>query len=341
MQPDAPAFVRPAPSGRAMLDAAQQLKGLGIMLVVAAHLVKYQTLGEPLWYSVFKFKVYLFHMPLLMFVSGYLFFHTGAHENQGKDLRHYLRRRANRLLVPFFAIAFISLAAKLLLRSRLYVDEAPAGWKEALLSLLVNTEQSPVQTVWFLLALFVFCCVTPALYRRLENNRLLLLVFAACLYPLPVPDIAFANRLTGFYLFFAAGAVAQSWRYLELPSARHALPLMLLFLTLLALPFNRLVGLPVCGLLACLALPRLLPLLGAMALRLLAFCGRHSMAIYLLNVMAVGVAKAAFLRVAAYQPWQFVPLLLVTFTAGLFGPVLVKWLLGLSPRTCILHRYLS
>lgn len=43
----------------------------------------------PAWYDQFKFKIYLFHMPLLMFASGYVYFHTGAHERPLSKLSGY------------------------------------------------------------------------------------------------------------------------------------------------------------------------------------------------------------------------------------------------------------
>lgn len=323
------------------IDAIEHLKGLAILLVVAAHLVKHQTLDSAPWYELFKHKVYLFHMPLFMFASGYVYFHRGAHRIPLAGLAQYAGRRADRLLVPFFALALLALAGKLLLAQVVYVDEAPPTLAQALASAFMHTEASPVQTIWYLFVLCVFCLVTPLLYRVAGRRLLLLAVFAACLYPLAPPDVLFADRLTAFFIFFVAGGVARSRQFLaRLPGPRCSALLGAAFALSLALPLQRDAGLLACGLAAALAVPALLQWAPRTVLAGLHFCGRHSMAIYLFNVIAIGAAKALFLHLVDYDAALFIPLLLVTFCAGLAGPLLVEWAAGRSPRTAFLYRYI-
>lgn len=324
------------------LDAIEHLKGVAIILVVAAHLVKYRTLGATDWYELFKYKVYLFHMPLFMFASGYVYFHRGAQLQRLSQLPGYAARRADRLLVPFFGLGMLIVAGKLLLSGFAYVDEAPATLAHALRGLVMDTENSPVLTIWYLFVLFVFCVATPVLYRLAGGRLALLALFAAFLYTLPVPDILFANRLAEFYLFFVAGGIAQSRRWLErLPGPWLALLLGGGFALLLALPFDRTAGLVVCGLAAALAIPSALRHAPDRLLDVLHFCGRHSMPVYLFNVIAIGAAKAFFLKTFTYEPGLFLPLLGVTFCAGIGAPLLLAWLTGLSSRTALIHRYIS
>lgn len=333
--------MNPTTRHNARIDAIEQLKGVAIILVVAAHLVKHGTLFAADWYEIFKYKIYLFHMPLFMFASGYVFFHTGAHRTPPARLPAYGARRADRLLVPFLALGLITLAGKLALSGIAYVDEAPSTLPLALADAVSHTESSPVLTIWYLFVLFVFCLATPVLYRLAGGRMVLLALLAACLYPLPTPDFLFANRITGFYIFFVAGGLAQSWRLLEHP--RHPLPglfCIAVFALMLMLPLRRDVGLVLCGLTSCLAIPVLLTWMPVSLRAAMQFCGRHCMSIYLFNVIAIGVAKAAFLRLFTYDAALFVPLLCVTFAAGIGLPLLLKWASGLTPRTALIHRYI-
>ena len=81
------------------------IKGLAIFLVVMGHAIAWQFED---FYGVFGsgeklplfwwFFIYSFHMPLFMFVSGYLF----PHQFKGwKDISSYLIRKIYTLAIPF------------------------------------------------------------------------------------------------------------------------------------------------------------------------------------------------------------------------------------------------
>jgi fucose 4-O-acetylase-like acetyltransferase len=328
--------------GPLRLDIIEHIKGAAILLVVAAHLVKYQTLDAPSWYELFKFKVYLFHMPLFMFASGYVYFHMRAHEKALHDFRAYAVRRADRLLLPFLAVGLAAVLGKLAFARFAYVDEAPPTLAAGLLSLVLHTENSPALTIWYLFVLFVFSLVTPWLLHLLRQNRILLALLAAALYLVELPDILFANRVTQFYLFFVAGGVAQSWHLLERrPKWPFAAAAALLFAILVALPLERPLGLVLCGMAACAAVPALLHHAGVATRRVLQTLGRNAMTIYLFNVFAIGLAKVVFLKLVPYDRSTFPLLLLVTFASGVLVPILIRRSSALLPPGAPLRRYLS
>lgn len=89
------------------------LKGIAILLMVMGHVIPW-TLGEAdflhcslyelhgnQFFSSLVYKIiYSFHMPLLFFVSGFLFYKSGINHD-----RHYLKdclnRRVHRILIPY------------------------------------------------------------------------------------------------------------------------------------------------------------------------------------------------------------------------------------------------
>jgi fucose 4-O-acetylase-like acetyltransferase len=307
------------------LALIEAVKGFGIVLVVAAHLVKYGTPGVPDWYTAFKFKVYLFHMPLLMFMSGYVFRLASHHERGLDDPSRYAARRADRLLLPFFFLGVLTIVGKWLAARWIEIDEPPQSLTSGLISIFVGTESSPVLTIWYLFVLFVYCVSTPALHALAGRSWVVLWLVALAVHFIPVTDFVYANRVFQFYVFFIGGCLAAELAFIRrIPG--HGLGLLALagFGLVLMFPWNRDAGLLVCGLLACLALPSAIAMLPAGSRNVLARLGRVSMVIYLFNVIFIGVGKAIYRISVPADLRSFGLLLFVTFAAGLFGPILLK-----------------
>jgi fucose 4-O-acetylase-like acetyltransferase len=311
----------------ARIALIEAVKGLGIILVVAAHLVKFGTPGVPDWYTIFKFKVYLFHMPLLMFMSGYVFRYANHHVRGLSDFSGFAGRRANRLLVPFLVIGVITIFGKWFSAMWFSIDEAPSGLASGLMSIFINTESSPVLTIWYLFVLFVYCLVTPVLFVVFRKHWSWLGLFALALYFIRLDDILYANRIVQYYVFFVAGCIAADREFLQRFSGSSlsvSVAAMAGFMLLLMFPWNREYGLLVCGLLSCLAVPALIDVLPERMRAMLGYFGSCSMTIYLLNVIFIGIAKVAYDLVFPPDYQSFGLLLAVTFVAGLFGPILLK-----------------
>jgi fucose 4-O-acetylase-like acetyltransferase len=309
----------------ARIALIEAVKGLGIILVVAAHLVKFGTPGVPDWYSIFKFKVYLFHMPLLMFMSGYVFRYANHHVRGLADFSGFAGRRADRLLVPFLFIGVVTILGKWLSAKWFAIDEAPLSLASGLASIAMDTESSPVLTIWYLFVLFVYCVVTPALFVLFQKRWTWLGLFALVLYFIRLDDVLYANRIVQFYVFFVAGCVAADKEFLQrLSGSNLRIAAIAGFMLVLIAPWNRDDGLLAVGLLSCLAVPALIDLLPGRVRALLAYFGSLSLTIYLLNVIFIGVAKVAYDKLVPGPNPYFGLLLFVTFSAGLFGPLLLK-----------------
>jgi fucose 4-O-acetylase-like acetyltransferase len=134
---------------RQHLDYIDAMKGFGMFLVVMGHVIAWSfgvyENGQPnitcaaslLWRNV----IYTFHMPLLMFVSGYLFI-SSSRPFGASMLKDYLWRKTYTLLIPFFF----------------------AGWVFS-----VITGQSMLK-YWFLRTLFLFILISLPI--ELLRNRM-------------------------------------------------------------------------------------------------------------------------------------------------------------------------
>ncbi len=76
------------------IDSIDGAKALGIFLVIYAHTMLWKPLQD--W-------IYVFHMPLFFFISGYLF-SFARHQQK----RSFIRQRFHRLMVPYFAINLVT-----------------------------------------------------------------------------------------------------------------------------------------------------------------------------------------------------------------------------------------
>jgi fucose 4-O-acetylase-like acetyltransferase len=196
---------------------ADALKGFAILLVVVGHAIQ-----DPYHYGlshnlVFRF-IYSFHMPLFMFVSGYV----AALSTKPADIR-FIWNKAIRLVLPFLAWH----AARYVIFARYHDYGFVSYWHHLLLA------PDHDHGLWFLWVLFLcFCLLVPAL--RLERYwgtaaLALALVFSQFL-PTRFAGLA---MLKWFFPFFIAGYILK--RHLFRISWLWSLPLAAAFIPLAAI----------------------------------------------------------------------------------------------------------
>jgi uncharacterized membrane protein YcfT len=303
-------------------------KGVAILLVVFGHIVAREPPVGVEWYDQVRYLIYRFHMPFFLYLSGYVAWLTGAALTPFAAVPGLLRRRAERLLLPFLLFGLFVLLGKLVAARLLHVDNAPAGLLEGLRDLVWTTGESPATMVWFLWALFLSSALAPLLVPRIGLAGFVALGFA--LSAAELPAIAYLDKFGRHFLFFALGCLAAAREARWLPLFERWLPFWwaAFALSLLAAHLGWIGewwSLVACGAAAIPALH------GAMRLPPLAtaswplFFGRHSMAIYLLNTVAIGLAKALLL--AAGVGWTAPGFLVhapALALAGVFLPILLK-----------------
>jgi fucose 4-O-acetylase-like acetyltransferase len=313
-------------------------KTLAILLVVFGHLVARE---DPpgggwgaAWYEPARAAVYAFHIPFLFYLSGYAAQWSGATRARGAAYGDLLRRRANRLLLPALIFGLVILIGKMAVMDELHVDHAPGSFLGGLGDLVWRTDRSPAQSVWYLIVLFVYAAAAPALLPWLRRYGPMLLLASAPLALLPTPPILYADRIVTFVPFFVAGMVAADndnrWcRWLD----AWRVPLALLFACALGLDLAygsaipRYLAMLAVSLVALPALHAMVRRLPDAALRLIDPLGAYAFAIYLLNTIFIGLAKALLMRQLPWEAAWFPLFAAVLLVAGIAGPVVAKMLL--------------
>lgn len=314
-------------------------KGLAILLVVFGHLVARRTPADVTWYDPLRIAVYLFHMPLFMYLSGYVTFLSGAARTPAAKWPRLAKRRAARLLIPFAAFGLAVLCGKLIVARVAHVDNVPSGLWPGLRALVWDTEHSPATEIWYIASLFAFCVITPPLLA-LGRRGMLLLGVAAVLYLLPLPPVLYLNRIGTYFVFFVLGGLAADAgpRWLRLvdriwPMALAALALAILPVSAGWIRFHWVEGaqgfpykwaLLIAGVLSLPAIHGLVRRGAVARVPALALLGRYVFVIYLLNTVFIGATKAVLLKFASWNGAHFLPFAAVLLLAGVCGPLFTK-----------------
>lgn len=172
-------------------------RGIGILLVVLGHSLK-QTEMDTTGIRVLDCLIYSFHMPLFFVLSGFVSVRVMRMKDIGERLE-YIKGRAVRLLVPYFAIGLIYIPVKLKL-----ADYAVKPFTAAdIAKILIG--QNPDVSLWFLYVLFVICAITGLFVNEVNFRSIWYGTFALCAaswwvnIPLRTPKYLFFF-LTGIWL---------------------------------------------------------------------------------------------------------------------------------------------
>ena len=146
----------PGTDGRtAWIDA---VKGLGIILVVLGHM-RYPP-GDIS--SLLKNSIYLFHMPLFFFMSGWTY--------RKKPFLISARTQTQRILIPYVSFLVLIVVADLVATRLFGMDSFTnaSGWPKFIAKLLLGGAalNTPLSVFWFLTCLFATAISYNLLYRE-------------------------------------------------------------------------------------------------------------------------------------------------------------------------------
>lgn len=314
---------------RKRLHEIDLAKGVGIVLVVAGHLVAGRPPVGNEWFLTFKGLLYSFHMPFFMYLSGYVFYYSGRLQTSKGDYPAYVWKLTTRLLVPFFALGLITLVGKIVFSKFMYVDNPPEGLREGILQLIYFTRWSPATAVWYLFVLYVYSVLMPLVGRRFEQLYPALLAGALLLWMYPLPPLIYGDRVSAFLLFFLLGMVACKFRLAwEAMIKRCTLVLIAAFAS--ALFALTQVGSPwivlACAILGTAALHSVTLHMDMRQFRWLAVLGAYSLVIYLLNTITIGLTKGIMLQFFSWNGSAFFVYLPILMAGGLLLPMVARLL---------------
>ena len=186
-----------------------KLKGVGIIAVVFGHAL-ISDIREASFFAETMYKmIYFFHMPLLMFCSGYAYTKYSSN-NYG---RRYIGKKFKKLMIPYIVysvavvcvfqvLSMIPITGSILARMGIQLG----GLLGLVKDLLLATNRYATH-LWYIYALFLFYCVHPVLERFLKKE--LIVVLALLLYLIKghwdFSSLTILHNFFSVYLWFVLG----------------------------------------------------------------------------------------------------------------------------------------
>lgn len=195
------------------------LQGFSMLLVVLGHVTLSNKFLDPQYPLVAAMErvIYSFHMPLFIFISGWLFCLTCL--NRDVTYRATMRKKLTRLGIPFLAFTLITIVVKLVLS---HWVKRPVDADE-LIDTFVFFSSNPLGEMWFIIVLLVLMSLYPV-YRWLMRNGALLwgLCAAVALYAVMPEDITYfqLSRAVRMSVYFLAGIICCRYQVVERYASR-------------------------------------------------------------------------------------------------------------------------
>ena len=184
------------------------LQVFGILLVVIGHSC-YGASTPPLWYT----WIYSFHMPLFMFISGFLLKHSCERKNISlSDIPLYgyngfVWKKTKRLIVPYIVISTFAFLPKAFLSQ--FAMRPIELSLNAYMKMLAYPNENVIIFFWFLPTLYIIflLVIISAHYLKIfsfKKEYIFILVISFLLYVFnPLKEIDLFNiKGVGFYLFY-------------------------------------------------------------------------------------------------------------------------------------------
>ncbi|MDE6279241.1 MAG: acyltransferase family protein [Paramuribaculum sp.] len=171
-----------------------------IILVVTGH---FRSEYMPHAYDVMVDVIYMFHMPLFMFVSGFLYQAT----RKVIPYRKFIAGKFRRLMIPYFTVSVLVILLKIFMGGIMTVDN-PVTWR-AFVEILYYPAAG--YFLWFIWALWWMMVIIPLFST--ERSRKILLAFSAILFFVSqdLPEIFCIDSFAKMLVFFVGGTVVADY----------------------------------------------------------------------------------------------------------------------------------
>lgn len=193
------------------------LQIIGIILVVLGHSFHEYPDGDAHGKTFIIYRmIYSFHMPLFIFVSGYLMMLTSGFlsESPHHTIRDFIKNKFLRLILPFIVLTLVTFVPRSMMSS--VADEPLELSFKSLAGSMLWYENLVIPYFWFLQASFLllilnFIFLTGARRFRISITWMLILLFTIAIImpclPLTYSDIFAFDRVIDLGVYFTAGMI--------------------------------------------------------------------------------------------------------------------------------------
>ena len=188
------------------------LQGFSMLTVVVGHVYDHSNWVYGIYEKYLQDFIYIFHMPLFMFISGYLFNLTKISNNT--SYKTVIKEKVVRLLIPYFAFNLITFVLKLLF-PRIMNRTVDFSFNQFVQAFITLTNM-PLYEMWFINVLFFFMVLYP-LYCKILQKNVLSIVFSiitliSLFFPINFAFIFDFNKICKYIVYFWFGILTYQYK---------------------------------------------------------------------------------------------------------------------------------
>ncbi|MGM9758901.1 MAG: acyltransferase family protein [Parabacteroides sp.] len=295
------------------------LQGWSMLLVVVGHITLTNTFNDPQYpIAMFVEKViYSFHMPLFMFISGYLFYWTRIRKDI--DYVGVIKEKLIRLGIPFVFFTLLTVLPKMLF-SPLMKRPIPMDW-HYLIDVFILFKTNPLGEMWFIVTLFILMLFYPMYKWMLKSNvtivvGIIVLVFLNRFNPQNI-DLFQLSNVMKMGIFFWCGILFAYFQLLKYVNKGLLLVavIILVFSNWWNMPFmiTNMVGI-LCSLSLSVTLAKFVP-------NMFSSFRDYTYQIFLMGIFFQMSVRYLFAYIHS-DNW-YLPCYLLSIMMGIYGPILI------------------
>ena len=309
------------------------LQGYSMLLVVIGHVMLTNVSNDPTTPIATKIQtvIYSFHMPLFIFISGWLFYFTCIRKE--KSYGDVVMSKVRRLGVPFLTFTLVATVLKSAFPSLMH---RPVTAQELIDTFLLFSS-NPLGEMWFIVVLFILMMLYPV-YRFVVEKKwaaCMLLGISMVAYICP-PQVAifYIDKVCHMVPFFIGGILCCKYelqKYLTSIWAMVICAALFLLWNVLGVMYDPMKFLSISiGILfsfsLCLNLAKKWP-------QLFSSFRDYTFQIFLLGIFFQMAIRWGYVRMG--QEWLFVPMWLLSVIIGVYAPTLIAKIIDKKTPRCI------
>lgn len=191
------------------------LQTIGIILVVAGHSLHLYPDGNHGMSTTGYKAIYSFHMPLFMFVSGFLLLYTFLLRHRyDNSPTSFFKSKCKRLIIPFVVLTMVTFVPRSMMSGM--ADDAYDMSFQSFLLAFVDSKHFPIPYFWFLHASFILLTTTFVVFfysarvnipLRVTVPFMCLLYLIFCLLPMSVTGFFAISDVKRLGVYFLLGSM--------------------------------------------------------------------------------------------------------------------------------------
>jgi len=197
------------------LPEITHLFSFAIILVVFGHCYVEKNLYEfPFYFRFLRQVIYSFHVPLFVFISGFLFAHTNINKEKLLFFK-FIKKKFKRILVPYSIFISLYYLPRACL-SKYFATKYPVD-VISFLKAFIHPYYCPIHYYWFLITIFIIFLFSKIFFYIIKNNHIYLVVpftiFLIILHSNPLNiKYFYVHKVSELMIFFWLGCLFYDYK---------------------------------------------------------------------------------------------------------------------------------